>query len=53
MNVGLQELDETDYRLELLDEANIVPTHLLTEIRQETQELIAIFVAIINKAKTN
>jgi four helix bundle protein len=53
MSVGLQELDETDYWLELLDEANIMPTHLLAEIRQETQELIAIFVTIINKAKTN
>ena len=53
MSVGLQELDETDYWLELLDEANIVPSQKLTAIRQETQELIAIFITIIKKAKGN
>jgi four helix bundle protein len=52
MNVGLQELEETEYWLELLDEAQIVPPHLLADIRQETKELIAIFVTIIKKVKT-
>lgn len=53
MHVGLQELDETDYWLELLSDTNLLPLQQLIAIRQETQELIAIFVTIINKAKQN
>ena len=52
MNVGLQELDETDYWLELLQDAGIVSGAKLKELRQETNELIAIFVTILKKTKS-
>lgn len=52
MNVGLQELDETEYWLELLQEADIISAAKLKELRQETNELIAIFVTILKKAKS-
>jgi four helix bundle protein len=52
MNVGLQELDETDHWLELLQDARIVSESKLKELRQETNELIAIFVTILKKAKS-
>jgi len=53
MEGGLQELDETDYWLELLVEAKIVPAKRLADLRKETNELIAIFVASIKTAKKN
>ncbi|MCB9420869.1 MAG: four helix bundle protein [Ardenticatenaceae bacterium] len=52
MNVGLQELGETDYWLELLQDAGIISETKLKELRQETNELIAIFVTILKKAKS-
>jgi four helix bundle protein len=45
---ALQELDETAYWLELLGEAKIVPTDRLAPLVKETDELIAIFVTIVN-----
>ncbi len=51
MEGGLQELDETAYWLELLEEANIVVSKLLKPLRQETDELIAIFTTIVKKVK--
>jgi four helix bundle protein len=51
MEVGLQELDETDYWLELLGDGEIVPPKRLAELRAEANELMAIFVASINTAK--
>ena len=47
----LREIEETDYWLELLVEAGIVPAEKLAPLRQETDELIAIFVTIVRKAK--
>jgi len=47
----LQELDETDYWLNLLVKAEIVPAEKLAPLIQETSELIAIFVAIVTKIK--
>jgi four helix bundle protein len=49
---GLQELEETDYWLELLGESNIVSAERLTFLRKETNELLAIFVSIVNKTKS-
>ncbi len=49
---GLQELEETDYWLELLGESNISSKDRLTFLRKETNELIAIFVSIVNKIKS-
>ncbi len=51
MEGGLQELDETAYWFELLEEANIVVSKLLKPLRQETGELIAIFTTIVKKVK--
>jgi len=51
MEGGLQELDETDYWLELLADSEIMPESRLTELRAETNELIAIFVASVKTAK--
>jgi len=48
---GLQEMDETAYWLELLGEAGIVPVDKLKPLIDETDELIAIMVSIVNKVK--
>jgi four helix bundle protein len=45
---ALQELDETAYWLELLDESKIVQADRLAPLVKETDELIAIFVTIVN-----
>lgn len=47
----LQELDETDYWLDLLVKAGIVPSKTLEPLIKETNELIAIFVTIVTKIK--
>jgi four helix bundle protein len=49
---GLQELEETAYWLELLVDSQIVSADLLQPLRKETEELIAIFVTIVNKVKS-
>jgi four helix bundle protein len=51
MEGGLQELDETAYWLELLVESGIAKEARLKPLMQETDELIAIFVTIVNKMK--
>ncbi len=48
---ALQELDETAYWLELLVDAKIVLASKLNPLMHETDELIAIFVTIVNKMK--
>ena len=48
---ALQELDETSYWLELLQESGINRTEALGNLRNETEELIAIFVTIAKSAK--
>ena len=48
---SLREIEETAYWLELLVDAGIVPAERLAPLRQETDELIAIFVTIVKKAK--
>ncbi|MCG3209818.1 MAG: hypothetical protein FOGNACKC_03445 [Anaerolineae bacterium] len=44
VETGLQELDETDYWLELLADSEIVPAEHLADLRREADELTAIFV---------
>lgn len=51
LECGLQELDETEYWLELLVESEIVPAERLTELRKEASELIAIFTTCVKNAK--
>jgi four helix bundle protein len=48
---GLQELDESDYWLELLAEGGIVKPENVRELRDETNELILIFVTLVKNAK--
>jgi len=49
---GLQELEETSYWLELLDEMHLFDSEKLEPIRQETSELTAIFITIVKKVKS-
>ncbi|MEI2688261.1 MAG: four helix bundle protein [Anaerolineae bacterium] len=51
LEVALQELDETLYWLELLEEGAIVPSASLTNLKAEAEELIAIFVFSVKTAK--
>ena len=48
---ALQELDETDYWLELLVKASIIPEQKANPLRKETDELLAIFTTIVTKIK--
>ena len=48
---SLRELEETAYWLELLIDGKIVPPKLLAGLRQECDELIAIFVTILKRSK--
>lgn len=47
----LQELDETDYWLDLLIKSNILPLAKAEQLIKETNELIAIFTTIVVKIK--
>ena len=51
IEVALQELDETSYWLELLEESNLVQHGSLAELLAEVNELTAIFVASVKTAK--
>lgn len=48
---SLRELEETAYWLELLVDGKIVPSDKLSGVRQECNELIAIFVTILKRSK--
>ena len=47
----LREIEETAYWLELLVESSIISARALAPLRQECDELIAIFVTIIKRSK--
>jgi four helix bundle protein len=47
----LREVEETGYWLELLVDGNIVPADKLSALRQECDELTAIFVTILKRSK--
>src|SRR5438874_656921 len=47
----LREIEETGYWLELLVDAAIVPPEKLQSLRDEYEELTAIFVTILKRAK--
>lgn len=49
----LRELEETAYWLELLDDSAIFPTDKLSLLRNETDQLLAIFTTISKNKKTN
>jgi four helix bundle protein len=51
LEVGLQELEESAFWLELLVEGEVVPVDKLRSLQQETNELTAILVTCVKKAK--
>ena len=53
MEGGLQELDETDYWLDLLVAGKITTADLARDLIKEANELIAIFTASVKTAKRN
>ena len=50
---SLREIEESSYWLELLVESEIVSAEKLAPLRQECEELTAIFVTILKRAKTS
>lgn len=48
---GLQELEESQYWLELLSESGIVPADRLSPLLQEADELTAILVTCVKRVK--
>src|SRR6476620_9453084 len=48
---ALQELDETQYWLELIAETKLVKAERMNALREETEELIAMFVAMAKGVK--
>ncbi len=51
MEGAIQELDESDYWLELLQRHRLLTQDTVEKIQRETNELIAIFVSIVTKIK--
>lgn len=51
LGVCIQELDETACWLELLARAEIIPPSKLSNLQNETDQLIAIFTTIVKKNK--
>ncbi len=51
IEVALQEMEESEYRLELMYDAEIMKRHLLVDLRREVGELLAIFAASARTVK--
>lgn len=51
LGICLQELEETDYWLELLLLANLQTSTIINPLRDETSQLIAIFTTIVKKKR--
>jgi four helix bundle protein len=47
----LKEIDESAYWLELIDAEKLLPSEKLTALRDETNQLTAILVTILNRSK--
>jgi four helix bundle protein len=50
---SLREIEESAYWLELLVESGVVSAETLAPLRQECEELTAIFVTILKRSKTS
>jgi four helix bundle protein len=48
---GLQELEETNYWLELLSESKLLPPRRLVDLHNESEQLTAIFTSVAKNAK--
>jgi four helix bundle protein len=53
MGIVIEEADETAYWLEIIQEAGLIPLERLASLRQEADELTAIFVAARKTTITN
>lgn len=53
LGAATQEIDESAYWLELLSHAQGLPARRLLALRQETEELLAIFISSIKTANRN
>lgn len=53
MCIVVEEVDETLFWFELIEEANLIDSSILSEIRQESLELLKIFSVTKFKSKTN
>jgi four helix bundle protein len=53
IQVGLQEIEETAYWLELITEAGIINAAKIQDLLQETQEITAILGTLVKKAQEN
>jgi four helix bundle protein len=53
MVIALREAEETLYWLELLAESNTIKPQLLTDLRGECNQLVAILAASVKKARQN
>ncbi|HYS55194.1 MAG TPA: four helix bundle protein [Thermoanaerobaculia bacterium] len=51
LNGGLMELEETLYWLEIAEASTLISASVASELQEETDALIAIFVSLINKWK--
>ena len=49
----LKKIEETDYRIDLIIAEEKVPASIMTQLKQETSELIAIFVSAIKSTRSN
>ncbi len=52
LEVALQELEETDYWIEILVETEVLPASRLVEMRAEIQELLAMLTARVKTVKS-
>ncbi len=53
LKIVVEETEETLYWLELIEETNIFPSEKIKDLKQEANELLAIFVSSINTARKN
>lgn len=51
MQTGLRKLEETEYWLNLLEEAGIVPKERLDALQREVHELLGIYVTVTKAAR--
>ena len=51
LEVGMQELEESSYWMELLIEGDLIPEKKLASLLQEADELMAILVTMVKKVK--
>jgi four helix bundle protein len=53
LSISLKETYETQYWLELIMLANVIPPNRLNDLKAECDELAAIFTSIVKKLKDN